>query len=220
MLTTASHLIDYLRLHYRLPRSGLDTAGRFPNQAAVLIPLTDHLKQPEIILTKRADHLSSHSGEVSFPGGKWDDTDPTLTFTALRESEEEIGLPPSKVDLINVQPPQYSLKGIKVTPYVGIVPHDIPLRPNPCELDSIFRVPLEFFLEDQRTRTDVSYFRGEEWWSPVYHFDGYKIWGLTARILVEFLNHALDAGIERDNGAPEVRRESRRIITDIESQID
>lgn len=211
MSTTAYHLIEYLRLHYRLPRARLAAAGRFPRQAAVLIPLTDHPQEPEVVLTKRADHLSSHSGEVSFPGGKWDDTDPTLMVTALRESEEEIGLPPAKVDLINVQPPQYSKAGLKVTPYVGIIPHDIPLQPNPAELDAIFKVPLEFFLEDRRTRTDIW---GQEWWSPVYHYEGYKIWGLTARILVEFLNHALDARIGRENEAPETHWGGRRIITE------
>lgn len=206
-------LIEYLRLHYRLPRTGLEVAGRFPHQAAVLLAITD-CRNPEIVLTRRARHLSSHSGEVSFPGGKWDETDTTLTVTALRESEEEIGLPPAAVDLINVQSPQYSKHGIKVTPYVGIIPPDIPLRPNLHELDVIFRVPVDFFLEDQRTRTDVYVNRGEEWWAPVYHYEGFKIWGLTARILVDFLNRALDAGIERDNAAPEGRHKAQRIITE------
>lgn len=208
---STDQLVEYLRLHYRLPRTGLEIVGRFPRQAAVLLAITDS-REPEIVLTRRARHLSSHSGEVSFPGGKWDETDPTLTITALRESEEEIGLPPTAVDLINVQPPQYSKHGIKVTPYVGIIPPDVPLRPNLHELDAIFNVPVEFFLEDRRTQTDVYINGGQEWWAPVYHYEGFKIWGLTARILVDFLNRALDAGIERDNSAPEARRESKRII--------
>lgn len=177
----------------------------------MLLAITDS-SQPEIILTRRARHLSSHSGEVSFPGGKWDETDRSLAMTALRESEEEIGLPPSAVEVINVQSPHYSKHGIKVTPYVGIVPPDIPLQPNPHELDAIFSVPVEFFLEDRRTQTDVFINRGQEWWAPVYHYEGFKIWGLTARVLVEFLNRALDAGIERENEAPVARRESKRGI--------
>ncbi|MEX1033167.1 MAG: CoA pyrophosphatase [Cellvibrionaceae bacterium] len=207
-------MINRLRDNYAVPRAGLERRGAYPNEAAVLVPVTDHPREPEIVLTRRADHLSSHSGEVSFPGGKWEAGDPTLVATALRESEEEIGLAPAVVEVINVQPHLYSLWGIKVTPYVGIIPHDVALEPNPDELDSVFRVPVSFLLEDRRTETDVYYNGGREWWAPVYHFDGYKIWGLTARILVEFLNRAWDAGIDRDNEAPEARRKPRAIRFD------
>lgn len=207
-------MTKYLRENYAIPRSALEHPGKFPNEAAVLVPVTDHPREPEIILTKRAEHLSSHSGEVSFPGGKWESADPSLVVTALRESEEEIGLSPEVVEVINVQPPLYSLWGIKVTPYVGIVPHDVELEANPDELHSVFRVPVRFFLEDHRTETDVYYRNDREWWAPVYHYDGYKIWGLTARILVEFLNRAWDAGIERDNAAPEARRKPRALNFD------
>lgn len=207
-------MIKHLRDHYRLPRSGFEQSGHFPNEAAVLVPVTDHSREPEIILTQRAEHLSSHSGEVSFPGGKWEGGDASLVETALRESEEEIGLAPSVVEVINVQPPLYSLWGIKVTPYVGIVPDDVALAANPDELHSLFRVPVRFLLEDRRTRTDVYTNSGRDWWSPVYHYQGYKIWGLTARILVEFLNRAWDAGIERENEAPESGRRPRAVSFD------
>lgn len=207
-------MINKLRESYAVPRSSFEHRGKFPNEAAVLVPVTDHSREPEIILTKRADHLSSHSGEVSFPGGKWEPADSSLVVTALRESEEEIALPQNVVEVINVQPHLYSLWGIKVTPYVGIIPVEVELEANPDELHSVFRVPVSFFMEDRRTRTDVYYREDREWWSPVYHFDGYKIWGLTARILVEFLNSAWDAGIERDNRAPEERRKPRAIKFD------
>lgn len=204
MPNTPFHIIEYLRLHYRQPRTRFDVTGRFPNQAAVLVPVTDSRTQPEVVLTKRADHLAYHSGEVSFPGGKWEDTDPSLTVTALRESEEEIGLPPAVVDVINVQRPQFSRSGMRVTPYVGIIPHEVSLRPNLGELDAIFRVPVEFFLEDRRAQTDIYVRDGQEWWSPVYYYEGYKIWGLTARVLVDFMNRAFDAKIERESDAPEL----------------
>lgn len=208
-------MIEHLRENYKIPRSGFEReGGEFPNEAAVLVPVTDHAHEPEIILTQRADHLSSHRGEVSFPGGKWEAADSSLVVTALRESEEEIGLPPALVDVINVQPHLYSLWGIKVTPYVGIIPHATELWANPEELHSVFRVPVSFFLEDRRTETDVYTNDGREWWAPVYHHQGYKIWGLTARILVEFLNRAWGAGIERDNIAPELRRKPRAINFD------
>ncbi len=199
-------MINKLRERYSVPRSGLESTGAFPNQAAVLLPLTDHSLNPEIILTQRAMHLSTHSGEVSFPGGKWEQDDSTLVDTALRESFEEIGLLQERVDIINVLPPQISLWGLKVTPYVGLIPHDVELTPDPNELQAIFRVPLSFFVEDNRTRTEIYQRDDREWWSPVYHYDGYKIWGLTARILVDFANHAWDAGIEREHKAPELVR--------------
>jgi 8-oxo-dGTP pyrophosphatase MutT (NUDIX family) len=202
-------MIKCLRDNYTIPLSGFEHPGEFPNQAAVLVPVTEHAVEPEIILTQRADHLSTHGGEVSFPGGKWEAADPTLLATALRESEEEIDLVPNVVDVINVQSPQYSYWGVKVTPYVGIVPHNVTLRANPAELHSVFRVPVSFFLEDRRIQTDVYHVNEQELWSPVYHYEGYKIWGLTARILVEFLNRAWNAGMERDNQAPEVRRRLR-----------
>ncbi|MGQ9426340.1 CoA pyrophosphatase [Gilvimarinus sp. F26214L] len=206
-------MIQHLRDNYRVPRSGLEQEGEYPNEAAVLVPVTDHC-EPEIVLTKRADHLTSHGGEVSFPGGKWEAGDPSLVFTALRESEEEIGLSPALVEVLNVGPPLYSLWGIKVTPYLGIVPHNVQLEANPAELHSLFRVPVRYFLEDRRSRTDVYFNNGREWWSPVYHYDGYKIWGLTARILVQFLNDAWNAGIERESAAPESRRKPRAISFD------
>lgn len=204
-------MIEHLRDNFRVPRSGLERPGEFPNEAAVLVPVTDHPQEPEIVLTKRADHLSSHGGEVSFPGGKWEASDSSLVETALRESEEEIGLNPALVDVINVQPQFESLWGVKVTPYLGIIPHNIELKANPDELHSVFRVPLEFFLEDRRTETDLYYSGGLEHWAPVYHHQGYKIWGLTARILVAFLNSAWSAGIEREHVAPEAWRTPRAI---------
>lgn len=199
-------MIKQLRQHYARPRTQFEIPGHFPNQAAVLIPVTDNPTSPEIILTKRAEHLSSHSGEVSFPGGKWEVVDSTLIDTALRESQEEINLPPEVVDIINEQPHHMSLWGIKVTPYVGIVPHDIELVPDKSELDAVFRVPLSFFIDDNRTRTEVYQRHDREWWSPVYHFDGFKIWGLTARILVDFVNLAWNAEIGREHAAPELKK--------------
>jgi 8-oxo-dGTP pyrophosphatase MutT (NUDIX family) len=200
-------MINKLRERFSRPRSGFENTGEFPQQAAVLIPVTDHQHHPDVVLTKRAEHLSTHSGEVSFPGGKWEAGDNSLIETALRESQEEIDLPPQMVEIISQQPHHISLWGIKVTPYVGIIPHDVELKPDKTELDAIFRVPLSFLIEDNRTRTEIYHRHDREWWSPVYHFEGFKIWGLTARILVDFLNAAWDADIGREHvSAPELRR--------------
>ncbi len=181
---------------------GIEELDDFPNQAAVLIALTAKASDPEILLTKRAEHLSTHSGEVSLPGGKWEYGDKSLLQTALRETEEEIGIQPSSVEVLAALQPRRTRYDIKVTPFVGIVPEDVVLTPNPGELDVVFRVPVSFFLADQRIRTDL-YRRPElEFWAPAYDFEGFEIWGLTAGILVSFFNQVFEAGIGKESSAP------------------
>ncbi|ANG61439.1 coenzyme A pyrophosphatase [Marinobacterium aestuarii] len=164
-----------------------------PN-ASVLIALTDEV-EPHVILTRRASHLSTHRGEVAFPGGKQDDTDPDLLYTALREAQEEIGLEPGLVEVLGPLGQVMSKHQLQVTPWVGIVPQDVMLTPSPAELESLFRVPLSFFMEDRRQRTDIVRFRGMTHYVPAYEYNGYVIWGLTAYMLVELLNVGFDAGI-------------------------
>ncbi|MCP8686044.1 CoA pyrophosphatase [Marinobacterium sedimentorum] len=164
-----------------------------PN-ASVLIALTDEA-EPQVILTRRASHLSTHRGEVAFPGGKQDETDPDLLYTALREAQEEIGLEPGLVDVLGPLGQVMSKHQLQVTPWVGIVPQDVILTPSLAELESLFRVPLSFFMEDRRQRTDIVRFRGMTHYVPAYEYNGYVIWGLTAYMLVELLNVGFDAGI-------------------------
>jgi len=174
-------------------------------QAAVLLAMTDDPINPEIILTQRAQHLSTHSGEVSFPGGKLDEVDRSLRETALRESWEEIGLDPLSVEVLGQLPSVHTLWKYEVTTIVGIVPTNAPLTANLGEIDSIFKVPVKYFLTDQRTRTD-RFQRGDvDFWAPVYHYEGYEIWGFTAGILVNFLNQIYDAGIEADSSDAPVK---------------
>ncbi|SFR78786.1 NUDIX domain-containing protein [Marinobacter daqiaonensis] len=165
-------------------------------EASVLVPVTDNIGAPEILFTLRSANLSSHRGQVAFPGGKRDATDPSLAHTALRETHEEIGLPPDQVQLIAPLSQVISRYGILVTPYVGVVPADHPLQPNPDEIESVFRVPIEFFLEDRRERTDALPFLGSTYHVPCYRWERYEIWGLSAVVLVEFLNAVYDARID------------------------
>lgn len=174
-------------------------------QAGVLIALTDRA-EPEVILTKRSSRLSSHRGEVAFPGGKQDTTDPDILFTALREAEEEIGLAPDQVEILSPLGQLMSKHSLQVTPWVGVIPPNLELVPNPDELDSIFAVPLQFFMQDNRHHTDAIRFRGKTHYVPAYEFDGHIIWGLTAYILVELLNIGFDANIPMQP-RPEHKRE-------------
>ena len=165
------------------------------SEAAVLMPLT-RVAQPELILTLRAQTLSTHSGEVAFPGGRRDPEDTSLVATALREAYEEVGLEPECVEVVGQLSSLVSRHGIKVTPYVGLVPEHVGYRPNAGEIASIFSVPLEFFANDPRHTTHRIDYLGRSWYVPSYTYADYKIWGLTAVMVVELVNVFFDLNIE------------------------
>ncbi len=166
-------------------------------KAAVLIPVVAS-EDPAVLLTERSSRLDTHAGEIAWPGGKQDRDDESLQTTALRESEEEIGLRPQDVRILAELRPFISKYGLLVTPFVGILPADVGIEPNPAEIESVFRVPLSWLRRDPRTQTDVVVRHGETHHVPVYHYEGYRIWGLTAMILWEFLRAAL--GVRTDPG--------------------
>ncbi|WP_439133379.1 CoA pyrophosphatase [Pseudomaricurvus sp.] len=195
-------MIERLRLYLEASSYELPPLSELPDPAAVLIAITDHPDEPEVILTRRAAHLNNHSGEVSLPGGKWETQDQNLQETALRETEEEIGLPPEKVEVLGGLPVFQTWKGINVAPFVGVIPQGLTFTPNYDELDAIFQVPLKFFMEDRRVRTDVFQREIGHLWSPAYDFEGYEIWGFTARLLVNLLNDVYELEIQKDNPAP------------------
>lgn len=164
-------------------------------EASVLVPVTGPAGSPEIILTRRALAMNSHAGEVAFPGGKRDPGDPDLIATALRESEEEVGLRRELVEVVGQLAQLRSRAGIKVTPWVGLVPAEVELVPNPAELDSIFRVPLEFFLTQPPRNDHLVRWMGSEFVMPTWRYEGQMIWGLTAYIIVDLVNTVYDAGL-------------------------
>ena len=164
-------------------------------KAAVLIAVTDS-KDPELIYPLRSNKVGSHGGEVSFPGGMYEEQDDSLENTALRESEEETGLDRKKVEILGPIDTVVSRFNISVTPYVGVVPHDIELNDNSDEIEACFRVPLSFLLRDERHRNDEINRNGDIFFMPAYEYNSYIIWGLTAMMTVDFLNIALDAGID------------------------
>lgn len=174
-------------------------SGRPPveelRKAAVLIALTDS-DEPELIYTLRSNKVGSHGGEVSFPGGMYEDVDKNLEHTALRESEEETGMDSSKVNILGPLDTVVSRYNISVTPYVGIVPENVSLNNKSEEIESCFKVPLSFLLKDERHRNDEIKRDGDIFFMPAYQYDSYIIWGLTAMMTVDFLNIALEAKID------------------------
>ncbi|MCK0767601.1 CoA pyrophosphatase [Chromohalobacter canadensis] len=155
-------------------------------RAAVLLAIVER-REPTLVLTRRAGHLAQHGGQVAFPGGKAELEDADLWATALREAHEEIALPPSHVTCLGRLSDVISRHGICVTPFVGLIPPDLPLRPDHNELDTIFEVPLTWFLEDRRSHTDVIRHGEHTYYVPSYAYADHVIWGLSAMMLVELL---------------------------------
>lgn len=188
-------MLDVLRQRVQAHTPGSLPSDRMFPEAAVLVPVT-RSDEPQLILTLRASGLSTHGGEVAFPGGRRDPDDDSLMFTALREAHEEVGLVPGVVEVIGPLSTQISRHGIKVTPYVGFIPDRVEFQANRDEIDAVFSVPLAFFREDPREITHRIDYLGHSWYVPSYRFDGFKIWGLTAIMVVELVNLVYDAGIE------------------------
>lgn len=151
-----------------------------------MVPIVG-LDEPRLLLTLRSGQVGSHAGEVSWPGGKRDATDGSLIDTALRETQEEVGIPPTQIEVIGELRPFVSRFGLLVTPFVGFVQDDISLELNPGEIEAAFELPITHLENDPRTNTDIIERHGERHHVPVYHYEGFKIWGLTAMILREFL---------------------------------
>jgi len=166
-------------------------------EAGVMVLVTDCEHNPEIILTQRSKRLSSHSGEVAFPGGKRDAEDDSILTTALRETEEEIGLHASHIELLGELGQLHSVHGLRVTPCVGVIAEHSTamLTASPDEIDAIFKVPLTYFLDQQNQCDDEYVVRGKNLYVPAWRYDGYIIWGLTAYFIAELVNLCFDAKI-------------------------
>ena len=164
-------------------------------KAAVLLAITAE-EEPELIYTLRSNKVSSHKGEVAFPGGREEQGDLSLAETALREAEEEIGLDRNLVEILGSLDTTVSRYGISVTPYVGIIPPNPNLNESSSEIESYFRVPISYLANDIRHRNDKVTEGGETFYMPAYKYNEYIICGLTAMITVNFLRLGLDKEID------------------------
>lgn len=175
-------LVDYLQeQHKKLSPRQIKQSDLV--QAGVLVALTD-CAQPQVVLTRRAKHMNTHQGDIAFPGGKADLDDADIEQTALREAYEEVGIKASSVQLIGRLDQVVSKHGILVTPILGVIPADTPLSINEEELDAAFLTPLSVFRSPPE-----SFFERGRMKVPNYDFGEYRIWGLTALIMVEMMNH-------------------------------
>lgn len=160
--------------------------GRKLRDAAVLVPLLQKQGGWHVILTMRSSALKHHPGQIAFPGGKKDDGDADLEMTALREAEEEIGLPREQVELIGRMAPHETVTGFTVTPIVGILRGAFTPRPEAGEVAEVFSVPLDFLLEQSNFHIQYRRWRGQRRYYYTAPFGPYYIWGATARMLRAF----------------------------------
>lgn len=151
--------------------------------ASVLVPLVERSEGLNILLTQRAGHLSCHAGQISFPGGRLEIRDNGPLACALRETEEEIGLPRSQVRPLGQLETYITRTGFEITPFVGALEPPLELKPDPGEVEEIFEVPLSFVLNEQNCRTESREFRGQQRYFYVYPYGERYIWGATAGML-------------------------------------
>jgi 8-oxo-dGTP pyrophosphatase MutT (NUDIX family) len=159
-----------------------------PVPAAVLLPLFLKDGEIHILFTKRTSHLTHHSGEISFPGGVSDPGDQDSAATALRETWEEIGILPKDVEVLGELDDCHSLHNYRVTPVVGIFPGDYQLTVNHAEIERIIEVPLSHLGKPGVYRTEDWQWQGTRRAMYFYMHGEDEIWGLTARILKQFLD--------------------------------
>ena len=154
-------------------------------RAAVLIPVTrekNHLDS-RVVLTVRSENLKSHAGQISLPGGSWEQKDQDSVATALRESEEEIGLQQDRVEVIGELGKMALPSGFHITPVVGVIDNDIDFVPCPIEVADIFTVPLELVLDTSAYRSSTYMYNNAPRKILELLYEDFRIWGATAAIL-------------------------------------
>nr|WP_245600324.1 CoA pyrophosphatase [Sphingomonas jaspsi] len=150
--------------------------------AAVLVAITDR-PAPGLILTVRRSDMRTHAGQVAFPGGRIDEGEDAVA-AAVREAHEEIALPPHEVEVLGLADPYRTVTGYEVTPVVGLVTPDLDLAPNPAEVADWFEAPLDFVLDPANQQRMSAEFRGRQRHYYQIDWNGRRIWGATAAMLV------------------------------------
>ena len=164
--------------------------------AAVLVALLERgAGGLEVVFTQRAEHLKNHPGQVSFPGGRIEPHDRGPADAALREAQEEIGLCPRSVEIAGYLDAQLTVSGFAVTPVVGVV-HEAAFtpRPDPTEVAEVFVAPLAFFLDPGNRRCGFRDYQGSRFEVIEYHWEGRRIWGATASMLVRLVAMLQESG--------------------------
>lgn len=159
--------------------------------AGVLIPIIDRPDGLSVLLTRRSAKLKHHAGQVSFPGGRMEPTDRDIRHTALRETEEEVGIQPHKIQVMGYLPPMPTTTGFAVTPIVGLLDSDVAVSIELAEVERAFEVPLCFLLNPQNQQMSEREFEGVMMPLVEFHFGGERIWGTTASMVIELRKYLI-----------------------------
>lgn len=206
MFSPALHSDDYERLAARLsgglraldavpdahPWNREELEGLLPEHtvlrpAAVLVGLVQRAHGWTVLLTKRTEHLPQHAGQISFPGGRIENSDIDVVAGALRETEEELGIPAHLIRPIGLLDVYGTISVYAVTPVVGLIDPDALITPDPREVADVFEVPLEFVLDRSNLKREERLFRGRVRGYYAYPYGERYIWGATAGMLVNLL---------------------------------
>ncbi|QEL65557.1 hypothetical protein OTERR_20810 [Oryzomicrobium terrae] len=182
VLADLRHALQSEPYQSEIREPGVEPSGL--RAAAVLFPIVRHEGTPSVLLTQRTSHLSAHPGQISFPGGQVEPEDPSPLATALRETEEEIGLPRSAVEVLGYLPEYFTTTGFRITPVVGLLTPPFALAPDAREVAEVFEVPLAFLLDPANRQRHA-----REWQGRLRHYYALPygeryIWGATAGMIV------------------------------------
>jgi 8-oxo-dGTP pyrophosphatase MutT (NUDIX family) len=187
MASGNDHLNEHLRQVLLDPEDALELEVRGATNAAVLVPLYLERRRLHAVFTKRQDDLRRHAGEISFPGGRYDEGEPDLRATALREANEEIGLPSDAVEIVGaLQPTPTIATGYAVYPFVGMIEAGRTWTPSASEVAEVLELPLDELRAGYARRRLVR--RGVPIRTDTYLVDENLIWGATARILADLFD--------------------------------
>jgi 8-oxo-dGTP pyrophosphatase MutT (NUDIX family) len=154
--------------------------------AGVLVPLMQRDEGLTVLLTQRAAHLKLHAGQASFPGGRMEPYDEDVRATALRETHEEIGIPPAAIDVIGFLRAMPTITGFAVTPVVGLVSAEAELAIDPVEVEYTFEMPLDYLLDEDNDLLAEREWQGKRFRLKEFHYGGERVWGATAYMLLAF----------------------------------
>jgi 8-oxo-dGTP pyrophosphatase MutT (NUDIX family) len=154
--------------------------------AAVLVPLIEMPVGYSVLLTKRTSDLKQHAGQIAFPGGRMEETDADPVACALRETEEETGLPPAAVEILGTLDPYLTITGYEVTPVVGVITPPFTLKPDPIEVAETFEVPLSFLMDPANHHRVEREYKGLTRAYYAMPFGQKYIWGATAGMILNF----------------------------------